>query len=776
MDFEIECTYNQPSNRKKQPDLGRVENRLKCAETILEALLPGVDIFNEGFNMPEFVNKLKRSRISIIPVNNEIDEGTGLPKGSNGSVGFENDHIFSPQSTPNIGSSPHDIGREIKIILPPKHIASELIEAVWENACVLFRFYHRPSFIRDLDLLYETEPEDYTNKQYKILPLVYSIMAVGVLFSMDKCEKLGFNDVSEGYKYFVAARKLIDIADARDTYAIQSIVMMIIFLQCSARLSTCYSYIGVALRSSLRAGLHRKVGFSFNPIELETRKRLFWTIRKMDIYVNAMLGLPRSISEEDFDQELPEEIDDENITEDAYFPQSPGKISSAGIANAHTRLITILSHIMKHIYPVKSKSNNTHQKVPEMEAEINEWINSLPLQLRPDTIPPAEYFKANRLLNLALCHVQIVLYRPFIHYCSPKFRSTSTSQTKSALNCISVSRRAMYLAHELTSRNLLNGAYWFSIYTIFFSVACLVYYVHENPNDPEADAIRKDAEVGKNALTMLKESSMAAKRTYNLLNTLFEQLNRRTAKIPSADSAVSGINTQSQFNSAVESDNSIQPLNSRQASQISFGASPMHSTTLNKTATEPLGKRQRITPSTPVFSSTPSLVTAAITTPNSQFVEPKFNPPTNNPRTKSGALGTGIPVSAPMIESFSPITSTSSVTADNSPQAYLPGIMDQVDAQLFGRFLPQYMMPEKNGQQQTTEIWDNVQQAGDIRFDTAAPAPEATLDGNNSTITQDPLVNGERKFSLSDMFNGQSKEWDELLGQHHELSGVNSFM
>ena len=35
--------------------------------------------------------------------------------------------------------------------------------------------------------------------------------------------------------------------------------MMIIYLQCSARLSTCYSYIGIALRSALKEGLHRNL-------------------------------------------------------------------------------------------------------------------------------------------------------------------------------------------------------------------------------------------------------------------------------------------------------------------------------------------------------------------------------------------------------------------------------------------------------------------------------------------------------------------------------------
>lgn len=61
----------------------------------------------------------------------------------------------------------------------------------------------------------------------------------------------------------------MDITDCRDLTSLQAIVFMIMFLQCSAKLATCYAYIGVALRSAMRMGLHRSFQDSFSPIEAE---------------------------------------------------------------------------------------------------------------------------------------------------------------------------------------------------------------------------------------------------------------------------------------------------------------------------------------------------------------------------------------------------------------------------------------------------------------------------------------------------------------------------
>jgi len=196
------------------------------------------------------------------------------------------------------------------------------------------------------------------------------------------------------FKYFKASRQLIDIADCRDLQSLQAVIFMIMFLQSSAKLSTCYSYIGVANRSALRMGLHRSIRDNFSPIELEMRKRTFWVIRKMDIYVGALLGLPHTMSEHDIDQDYPAEVDDEYITATEILPMPPGQVSLMTAANAHTRLVHILEKIVRYIYPLKGAKPNgqggaynsysiSYAKIRELERGLQDWLEKLPMGLKP---------------------------------------------------------------------------------------------------------------------------------------------------------------------------------------------------------------------------------------------------------------------------------------------------------------------------------------------------------------------------------------------------------
>ena len=197
------------------------------------------------------------------------------------------------------------------------------------------------------------------------------------------------------FKYFKAARQLLDIADCRDLISIQAVIYMILFLQSSAKLSQCYAYVGVALRSALRMGLHRShrsFARTFNPIEVETRKRVFWTVRKMDIYIGAMLGLPQTLSEEDIDQDLPVEVDDEYITETGILPMPEGTTALTVAFNAHLKLVHLLSKIVRNVYPIRAKdAQNSQDKsytvpfsvIRDIEKDLETWKSNLPAGLDP---------------------------------------------------------------------------------------------------------------------------------------------------------------------------------------------------------------------------------------------------------------------------------------------------------------------------------------------------------------------------------------------------------
>lgn len=187
----------------------------------------------------------------------------------------------------------------------------------------------------------------------------------------------------------------MDITDCRDITSLQAIVFMINFLQSSANLSTCYSYIGIALRSALRMGLHRNLKANFNPIDREIRRRVFWAIRRMDIYVSALLGFPVMLSLDDIDQDFPIEVDDKYITKDTVLSTPPNSFSllAAG-SNAHTRLMFILATVIQDIYPIKGVESSmngsgnasyaiSHAKITAIEQDLAQWLDKLPMALKP---------------------------------------------------------------------------------------------------------------------------------------------------------------------------------------------------------------------------------------------------------------------------------------------------------------------------------------------------------------------------------------------------------
>lgn len=194
-------------------------------------------------------------------------------------------------------------------------------------------------------------------------------------------------------RYFTASRQMIDIAQCQNIFALQTVVFMTLFLHSSASMPTCHSYISVAMAASLQMGLHCSQPAEMDPVERETRKRLFWTIRTLETYIVVILGLPRTISDDDIDQEMPLEIDDEYITKEGIFPMPEGRVSLITASNAHIRLAHILGKVSTDVYPAKRMQKEASQKtrayivnnakVHEVENDLQSWMMSLPTHLRP---------------------------------------------------------------------------------------------------------------------------------------------------------------------------------------------------------------------------------------------------------------------------------------------------------------------------------------------------------------------------------------------------------
>jgi hypothetical protein len=443
--------------------------------------------------------------------------------------------LDSPRSTfdspsENLGSP----GSE----LPPKDIARQFCSNAIDDAAALLKFVHKPSFWASFERTYDTPSDNWGNEEQRFLPLLYSAMALGTLFGQDEQSNLnqvGYESaIQQGFAYFKSARQLMDIADCRDLTSVQTVIFMILFMQSSAKLSQCYAYVGVALRSALRMGLHRSYAGNWDPIEAETRKRVFWVVRKMDIYVGAMLGLPQTLSDDDIDQEFPAEVDDEYITHEGILPMPEGQVSLLTAFNAHTRLVLLLQKIIRKVYPIKVQNQQGQtdksytvpfSAIRELESDLEKWKTSLPPILSPCDAPQ-RYLRVQQLLRLAYAHAQVLLYRPFLHFTAAEKRSKPIDQRAyaCAASYVNVSRNIIHITSQMKHKGLLNGSFWFTMYTTFFSILSLVYFAAENPDNPTTEAVLKDAYEGKEILASLATRSMAADRCTATLNIIFNRL------------------------------------------------------------------------------------------------------------------------------------------------------------------------------------------------------------------------------------------------------------
>lgn len=58
-------------------------------------------------------------------------------------------------------------------------------------------------------------------------------------------------------------------------------------------------------------------------VEIECRRRTFWSAYSLDNYLSMALGRPRTFNDKDIDQELPSCVDDHEIDDSTSRPVSP---------------------------------------------------------------------------------------------------------------------------------------------------------------------------------------------------------------------------------------------------------------------------------------------------------------------------------------------------------------------------------------------------------------------------------------------------------------------
>ncbi|KAL8952094.1 MAG: hypothetical protein Q9222_001962 [Ikaeria aurantiellina] len=244
--YSYECTYDQPSNRRRNPApqyVEALENRLHKAETLLRTVLPDVNLDDPKYgalkSQPTHV-PIKQERYSpsrgisgsfdtsqddnLVSGDTDKDsllesmvhEAGSLDLDDQGHWDFygqssglmflrrireqfgdllgntdqnsiplmRSSHLTNRLASPRSASnSPMDFNSSNRHGLPHRECARKLCSCALDDAASLLRFVHQPTFYTMFDRVYDTPPEKLNPEDQKFLPLLFAVVALGCLFA-----------------------------------------------------------------------------------------------------------------------------------------------------------------------------------------------------------------------------------------------------------------------------------------------------------------------------------------------------------------------------------------------------------------------------------------------------------------------------------------------------------------------------------------------------------------------------------------------------------------
>ncbi|KAJ5366596.1 hypothetical protein N7541_000537 [Penicillium brevicompactum] len=247
--------------------------------------------------------------------------------------------------------------------------------------------------------LAKTKREDLTKPDQFAIFKLNMVYAIGATM-LQLTEKYAYTAPERFYN--AALKHVPTMCEARSIENIEAMVLLVVYHIRTASSHGMWYMIGLAMRTAIDLGLHRKANESnLDPFTTQMRRRLFWSVYYLERVVSMSLGRPFSLSDRHIDLDLPLDIDDD-IEDPALLtaPQNPNTTTTLTFAIYLFKLRRIDSRVQHKIYRADRPLSTLQQKMDPLYLELEQWKESALLRFSgPDLdYPMLHYNRAVRLL------------------------------------------------------------------------------------------------------------------------------------------------------------------------------------------------------------------------------------------------------------------------------------------------------------------------------------------------------------------------------------------
>ncbi|KAJ6512101.1 fungal-specific transcription factor domain-containing protein, partial [Mycena vitilis] len=301
-------------------------------------------------------------------------------------------------------------------VYPASDLIASLVHLYFTNIHPTFPFLHRPSFERSV-----ADGLHLTNLEFG--GTLLSLLALASRYSNDpRVFVEGDASLSAGWPFARQIRILRRFFEPT-IHEVQMYCLMTLYGLGTSTPQASWVYIGLGIRFILQRGEHRQKAenHKFGP-EDELWKRAFWTFVLMERMSAVFLGRPLGLHVEEYDVELPLEVDDEYWDQ---FKQPPGKPSQLSFFVCQLRLCEILGNALRRLYGSKKTKlllgwdgpDWEPRAVAELDSAMHVYLDSVPphLQWDAENPPHGTFFDQSAILHVCYHYVLIAIHRPYIH-------------------------------------------------------------------------------------------------------------------------------------------------------------------------------------------------------------------------------------------------------------------------------------------------------------------------------------------------------------------------
>ena len=190
-------------------------------------------------------------------------------------------------------------------------------------------------------------------------------------------------------RHFLLARRELDIAQCADLISMQTLLCLITFLVTTSRLTSAYTYLGIACTSALRLGLHKDIGkeVSLSDTQQEARLRVMLAVLQLDTLVSIVLDMPARIQPDCVDPAVLTALQPSSIKARPSTPDSIPEPEAKFTAGAkHLQLLSLTATGLRSIFvrssqkdiPTKDEVETVDtKKMAEAEDGFRRWAKAL---------------------------------------------------------------------------------------------------------------------------------------------------------------------------------------------------------------------------------------------------------------------------------------------------------------------------------------------------------------------------------------------------------------